>query len=553
MITAQNRIILLVGLFITLTGNATLAQRLLEVYPLHGNLPFIIGLGLFFTAGTLIFLLLVAAGRAGRWVLAFFLVAAAVAGYYMDQYGVVIDAEMIVNIVETNPQELAGLMSLTLLLRVLLLGLLPAWLVLRYYPQAGKLRHEWRSKGILAGLIALIAVISIAPFTAQFASFVREHKITRLYANPLGFTNSLIKFSIQALTPAPSGVLEKTAADARSLETNGRKELIILVVGETARADRFSLNGYARETNPLLKQQGVLSFRNASSCATSTGESLPCMFSALGRAHYSREKAGRYENALDVLFEHGVQVLWRDNNSDSKGVATRMTYENFKSPAKNPACDNECRDIGMLSGLDKYIAAREGKDILIVLHQMGNHGPEYYRRYPPEFKKFTPICETGELQKCSKAEIDNAYDNAILYTDYFLSSVIDFLKRYDDTHATAMLYMSDHGESLGENGIYLHAAPYAIAPETQTHIPAILWTGSHFDYPLQELQQYQDAEISHDYLFCSLLIAYELKSQTCETLNPALFLNHELAQQAMSQAPGSTKAEPQKAGAHKAD
>lgn len=529
MITAQNRIILLVGLFITLTGNATLVQRLLEVYPLQGNLPFIIGLGLFFTAGTLIFLLLVAAGRAGRWVLALFLVAASVAGYYMDQYGVVIDAEMIVNIVETNPQELAGLMSLTLALRVLVLGLLPAYLVLRHYPKGMGFRQEWLSKGVLVGIIGVIAIFAIAPFTAQFTSFVREHKITRLYANPLGFSNSFIKFAMQALTPAGSGVLEATATDARSLETTGRKELVILVIGETARADRFSLNGYGRETNPMLSQRGVLSFTNASSCATSTGESLPCMFSALGRAHYSREKASRYENVLDVLFEHGVQILWRDNNSDSKGVAARMAYENFKSPSRNPVCDTECRDIGMLSELDKYIEARAGKDILIVLHQMGNHGPEYYRRYPDRFKRFTPICETGELQKCSREQLDNSYDNAILYTDYFLASVIDLLKKYDGTHAAAMLYVSDHGESLGENGIYLHAAPYAVAPEAQTHIPAILWTGNHFDYQIADLARYQHTPISHDDLFCSLLIAYELKSDTCKALNPGLLLNHELA------------------------
>ena len=526
--TSQNKSILLVGLFIMLTGNATLAQRLLEIYPLNGNLSFLVGMGLFFTAGTLIFLLLVAAGRPGKWVLAFFLFGAAIAGFYMDQYGVVIDAEMIFNIVETNPQELTGLLNLSLVLRVLLLGVIPACLLVRYYPRSAGLKQEWRSKAALIGTLALVAILSIAPFTAQFASFVREHKITRLYANPLGFTNSFIAFARQSLKLKRDFTIEAIAKDAKALETTGRKELVVLVIGETARADRFSLNGYDRETNPLLKQRDVLSFSNVTSCATSTGESLPCMFSALGRKDYSRDKAAHYQNALDVLFEHGVQILWRDNNSDSKGVAARMAYENFKSPTKNPSCDSECRDIGMLSGLDQYIRAREGKDILIVLHQMGNHGPEYYRRYPDSFRKFTPTCETGELQKCSQQEIDNAYDNAILYTDYFLASVIDMLKRYDDTHATAMLYVSDHGESLGENGIYLHAAPYAIAPEAQTHIPAILWTSKHFDYQLADLKHFQDAPVSHDDLFCSLLITYELKSDTCKALNPGLLLNHEL-------------------------
>jgi lipid A ethanolaminephosphotransferase len=290
---------------------------------------------------------------------------------------------------------------------------------------------------------------------------------------------------------------------------------MIMVVGETARADRFSLNGYLRETNPLLAKQDVVSLSNVTSCGTSTSVSVPCMFSSLGRKGYDKEKALNQENALDVLFDHGVQILWRENNSDSKGVATRMKYEDYKSPTLNPSCEGECRDIGMLSGLDKYIAARKSKDILIVLHQLGNHGPEYYRRYPKEFEKFKPMCMTGELQDCSKEEIDNSYDNAILYTDYFLSKVIDLLKKYDGTHATAMLYVSDHGESLGENGFYLHAAPYMIAPKEQTHVPAIVWMGKHFDYKKEQLLPYKDYTLSHDDIFCSLLIAFEIDTKMC--------------------------------------
>jgi lipid A ethanolaminephosphotransferase len=179
----------------------------------------------------------------------------------------------------------------------------------------------------------------------------------------------------------------------------------------------------------------------------------------------------------------------------------------------------------MLSGLDNYITARKGKDILIVLHQMGNHGPEYYRRYPKEFENFKPMCMTGELRDCSKEEIDNSYDNAILYTDYFLSNVIDLLKKYDETHATAMLYVSDHGESLGENGFYLHAAPYLIAPKEQTHVPAIMWMGKHFDYKLSQLTPFKDVALSHDDVFCSLLVAFELNAKMCEAKKDILMQN----------------------------
>ncbi len=234
------------------------------------------------------------------------------------------------------------------------------------------------------------------------------------------------------------------------------------------------------------------------------------------------------ENALDVLARNGVEVLWRDNNSDSKGVATRVAYEDFKSPVFNPVCHGECRDIGMLAGLDKYIAARQDKDLLIVLHQMGNHGPEYYRRYPTQFARFQPASMTGELRNCSREEIDNAYDNAILYTDFFLSQVIDFLKKYDAHYETAMLYVSDHGESLGEHGLYLHAAPYLIAPEQQTHVPAIVWMGAHFDYSLDQLKPYQNAVLSPDDLFCTLLTAYELGTGTCASKKGMLMQNRDI-------------------------
>jgi lipid A ethanolaminephosphotransferase len=529
MLTAQTRFILLATAFVMATGNLSLFQRLLEIYPLQAsNFPFLLSLAAFFTLTTALFFLAICHGKVGKWLLAVFLLVSAFAAYYMDQYGVVIDLVMIDNILETNPQELAGLLNWGLLLRAVAFGLLPAFLVLKFWPQSRGWRVELKSRLLLCAGLIVASILVIVPFTANFASFVREHKITRLYANPLGYTYAAVSYAQHHLQAAHKFVLQKVAPDAHMVGAASHPELIILVVGETARADRFSLNGYHRETNPALKQQHVVSFHNVSSCGTSTGESVPCMFSNLGRKGFDREKALHYENALDVLFEHGVQVLWRDNNSDSKGVATRMSYENFRSPTLNPVCDEECRDIGMLSGLDKYIETRSHKDILIVLHQMGNHGPEYYRRYPKEFARFQPMCMSGELQTCGKEEIDNSYDNAILYTDYFLSHVIELLKKYDDRFATAMLYLSDHGESLGEHGIYLHAAPYVIAPKEQTHIPAILWTGKHFDYDVADIRPFENYPLSHDDLFCSLMIAYELKSQTCSSKDALLFKNKDV-------------------------
>jgi lipid A ethanolaminephosphotransferase len=284
-------------------------------------------------------------------------------------------------------------------------------------------------------------------------------------------------------------------------------------VGETARADRFSLNGYAKETNPLLKQEQLINFNNFWSCGTSTAKSVPCMFSTYKASEYSKAKSQSTENVLDVLKHAGVNVLWLDNNSDSKGVADRVEYQSFKNSEVNPLCNPECRDVGMLEGIQAYINQHPKGDIIIVLHQMGNHGPAYYKRYPAEFEKFTPVCKTNQLEECSKEELDNAYDNAILYTDYFLSKVIAILKQNSDGFETAMFYISDHGESLGEKGLYLHGLPNFIAPDTQRHVPAILWVGDNYaEINTELLKNKQNEKLSHDNVFHSLLGFMEIES-----------------------------------------
>lgn len=521
------------SLWLMLTSNHALFEHLLNLYPWNAhNAGFIISISLFFTLSITLWLMLLSHGKSARWVLAIILLSAAWAAFYMDEFGVIIDHVMLDNAAKTDTQEVMGLLSWGFVIKMLVLGVLPAFIMIKKIPARFFQRDAILTRLKHIALLMLGMILVITPFTADYATFIREHKMVRMYANPTFFHYSLIKWGSQKLFSRHIVGLQKTALDVRNIEADQHHELIIMVVGETARFDRFSLNGYSRITNPRLAKENVVSFKQVSSCGTSTGVSVPCMFSMLTRKQYDEDKALHMENALDVLNREGVKVLWRDNNSDSKGVALRVPYEDFRSPAHNPVCDdNECRDIGMLSGLDKFIEKNKDHDILIVLHQMGNHGPEYYRRYPDEFKKFTPICKTGRLSECSQQEIDNSYDNAILYTDYFLSEVIQFLKKYDSNRETAMLYVADHGESLGEHGIYLHAAPYMIAPKEQTHVPAILWVGQHFDYQLPQIAPYENYTLSHDDVFCTLLTAYELKSQICHAEFGWLAQNRELQEE----------------------
>jgi lipid A ethanolaminephosphotransferase len=363
----------------------------------------------------------------------------------------------------------------------------------------------------LIGAISVV-VASLFVFSASYASFIREHKSVRYYVNPHSYINALGKYVDQEVSFGEVQAFERRGEDALIPAADTDRELIVMVVGETARADRFSLNGYEKKTNPLLEKENVISFSDFYSCGTSTAVSVPCMFSLLGKNDFTNAKANYSENVLDVLTRAGVSVLWRDNNSSSKGVADRVTYQDFRKPAINPDCDLECRDVGMLEGLQAYIDSIKSGDILIVLHQMGNHGPAYYKRYPKEFEVFTPTCQSNQLGTCSTEEINNSYDNVIVYTDYFLSKVISLLKDNSPAFEAAMFYVSDHGESLGEKGIYLHGLPYAMAPKEQTHVPALMWFGEGMDIDQAPIKEKRHQLFNHDYVSHTLLGFMEVES-----------------------------------------
>ena len=208
-----------------------------------------------------------------------------------------------------------------------------------------------------------------------------------------------------------------------------------------------------------------------------------------------------------------MQVLWRDNDSGCKGVCARVPTDDLNYAQIAPYCNNnECYDEVLLHKLDDYINTNLG-DKLIVLHKRGNHGPAYYKRYPTQFNKFTPTCNSNELHKCTDAQIVNTYDNIIVYTDYFLDSIIKYLEKNNNKYQSALIYVSDHGESLGEKGIYLHAIPYVFAPQEQKHIPFIVWFSQDFAIGnKQHLPSLTKQEFSHDHLFHTLLGLFNVQT-----------------------------------------
>jgi len=509
----STKLIIIVAIFLITFANAAFFSNVSEVYPVNlRNIGFLISLVWVFAGFIVLLLSLVCYRYTIKPVVITVLLISSFASYFMDSYNTIINDSMIQNIVNTDIAESLDLLSVKLILYFIFLGVLPSYLIYKAHIvfKSGWQEVFSRIKLLMLTIVSILLVIFV--FSDFYSSFFREHKTLRYYANPSSYVYASGKY-ITGLFDTNFLALKHIGIDATIPVSDTDRELIIFVVGETARYDRFSLNGYVRETNPLLRKERVISFTNFWSCGTSTAVSVPCMFSIYDSSEYDEKKGRSTENALDVLKHAGVNVLWLDNNSNSRGVAERIPHQSYKSPDINPVCDIECRDEGMLTSLQAYINEQQQGDIFIVLHQMGNHGPAYYKRYPSEFERFIPVCKTNQLEDCSKEEINNAYDNAILYTDYFLSKVIELLKKNDQDFETAMFYVSDHGESLGENRLYLHGLPNFIAPDTQTHIPAIIWIGDHFDdIDIRLLSKKRNNKYSQDNIFHTILGFMEIET-----------------------------------------
>ena len=518
-----NTLILAVAVFLLVFSNGSLVSRVLEIYPLGaGHAPAVLSLAMTIGGVTVLVLGLLCFKQSTKPVFITLLLLSSLAAYFMDSYGVIISDDMLRNVAHTNPAEARDLFNLRLLVYLGLLGIAPALAVAWIPVQWRGWRQESVARLKLLGITLALVIGTVLLFGSFYASFLREHKELRQRANPVYFMSSVIKFARQSFASTSNGPMVIVGGDALIPSTDQTRELVILVVGETARADHFSLNGYERDTNPRLRQLNVFSLSNFQACGTSTAVSVPCLFMLDGETKNTLE-INKQENLLDVLQRSGVNVLWRDNNSDSKGVASRVQYEDFRSPKLNTVCASECRDEGMLIGLQEYIDLHPRGDILIVLHQMGNHGPAYYKRYPPAFEKFKPACKESDLSRCSREEIVNAYDNAILYTDHFLAKAIELLKKNDSRFETALFYVSDHGESLGENGIYLHGMPKSIAPEAQLHVPAVMWFGRNFHAVTPSaLREKSKMRFSHDNVFHTILGFFEIESETYRPLKDIL-------------------------------
>ncbi len=502
------------------------------------NAVFVGALALMLMALQALLLGLVGTRHTIKPLLALLTLVGALAMHYMQAYGVVIDPSMVRNTLNTDPAETRELMTWSLVLDLLLYAALPIALLFFTHLEVRPWGQRLRARAVLLAGAAGVLVLALLWQFQPLAAMSRNHKEMRYLVTPLNTLWSLGNVLAADARGAarPRQAIGLDAAPGPGWAGRDKPRLVVFVVGETARADSWGLSGYARQTTPQLAQLAqvapLINFSDVTACGTSTEVSLPCMFAPVGRRQYDEARIRGSESLLHVAARAGVAVHWRDNQSGCKGVCSGLPQDTVSAAIAPGLCDGDrCLDEGLLRGLDERLQTLHGKrgtTQLLVLHMLGNHGPSYWRRYPPAFERFTPVCRQDDLGRCTRDEIVNAYDNALLYTDHVLATLIGTLSAHAGDVDTAMLFVSDHGESLGEKNLFLHGVPYPIAPREQTQVPMVMWWSAGFGRSAglnpDCLRTRARQPAAHDHLFHTLLALLDVKTSLYE---PAFDVTHD--------------------------
>lgn len=512
---AQESLLLLVSLYFALVSNAAFWHAVLSgrQFAAAGSWGYALALGVALTALHFILAGLVVNRWLTKPVLGLLIVIAALATFNMRKFGIYVDPDMLRNVLRTDVAEARELLTADMFAYLLVFAGLPLLLLARVKIRCRSLGRALLVRGSAIGLAVVLGAGGIGLVFKDFGGLMRNNKEIRYLITPANAVYSLGRVLGKEAKAAPQARIPigTDAALAASWQRRGKPVLFVMVVGETVRAANWGLNGRAdgRQTTPELAGLDVINFSDASSCGTNTEVSVPCLFSAQGRRHYDEDAIRGSESMLHVLARAGFRVVWRDNQSGCKGVCDGLEVQRPGDASDPQLCNGgHCLDEVLLKDAEQLLADTRG-NLVLVMHQLGNHGPAYFDRYPERFRRFTPTCDTSDLSQCSREQIANSYDNAVLYTDHFLAMTVDFLQRQQARFDTAMIYVSDHGESLGENGLFLHGMPYAIAPQEQTRVPLTMWFSDGFarSFGLDTacLRRHAAEPVGHDNLFHSVL------------------------------------------------
>lgn len=393
----------------------------------------------------------------GKCILAFLFIGDAVCLYFINTYQVLITDKMMGNVFNTQYSEASGFFSWQALLYVVFLGIVPCIYLFVRKIEYGKPKRFFANIGISLGIGLAVALVNIQnwPWIDRHATQLGSLLMPWSYTvNSVRFYNGEKKKNRKAI-PLPDA---KIVTDS--------KDVCVLMIGESARRENFSLYGYGKPTNPLLEKDSVTALM-ASAAATYTTAGVKAILD-----HKPSNKL--YEILPNYLSRTGVDVVWRTANWGEPPVHIDKYYKVKDLKNMYPEADERYDGI-LLAGLKDEILSCGKDKMLVILHTSTSHGPTYNKKYPAEFEVFSPVCNTVEMAKADKEELLNSYDNTIVYTDYLVHSVIEILREIPERRSCVM-FVSDHGESLGEGNLYMHGVPMAVAPKEQIEIPFVVWT-----------------------------------------------------------------------------
>lgn len=418
---------------------------------------------------------------AGKYLFALLFILSAVSVYFINTYSVIVDESMMSNVFDTKYSEASSFFSIRLILYILVLGVLPGIYIFKT-----KIVYPTVKRFLLTSSLALLFLLVMVFVNAKNWTWIdKNSKQLGGLAMPWSYSVNTALLFVHKHQQNEKEILLPDA----TIKDN-KKSVFILVIGESARRANFSLYGYKKNTNPLLSKTKNLFWFNATSSATYTTAGVKSILEY-------KNSSKLYEILPNYLYRTGVDVVWRTTNWGEPPVHIKsyLNKAKLESECKGENCEY---DEVLLNGLKEQILASKKNKIFIVLHTSTSHGPTYSKKYPPQFETFKPVCNSVELGECSHDELINAYDNTIVYTDYILDSVINILKQLK-AYSSAMIFVSDHGESLGENNLYMHGMPRSIAPKEQYEIPFIVWVSD----STKQLKPYK--ALTQSYVFHSVL------------------------------------------------
>lgn len=377
--------------------------------------------------------------------------------YYIFAYNVMMDESMIGNFFNTRYEEASQFITFPFIACLLIVGVLPmVWII------GAKVRYgSWKRLGITTAA-SLGAALLIILGNLNQTLWIGNHD-TEL--GGLVMPWSYVVNTCRLFGHQHERNREETPLPDASFSNNERRA-VVLVIGESARKANCSLYGYERDTNPLLGAMDDLHVINAVSNATYTTAGVKSILEY-------KDTDELFEILPNYAYRNGVMVQWRTSNWGEPPVHVPEYLTEEDLAARYPD-EGDGYDGVLLNGLRQTIEEAEQDKVLIILHTNTSHGPAYCNRYPKRFEVYTPVCDNVEQASKAPQELINAYDNTIIYTDYLLNSIIDTLKTVSD-RSCAMFYISDHGESLGENNLYMHGVPVKVAPAEQYEIPCYVW------------------------------------------------------------------------------